>query len=195
MRTSFPTALLGLVSLGLAAATPAHITVVDPRGREVAPRDRTPSTRSETFKPLSEMIRTAWPEARNLGVVCNYGLSREAVQNLADASPDTHILVVDVRGWESLGAAGTLLAQRDRKFLVLLPNDPVVRDGNPGATFLIGMMARFGVPTLGTTGKCIPQGALAALGQGTSGRLLINSELDKLQGYIEDIKGTVIPTN
>jgi hypothetical protein len=193
MRNLTLTTLLTFAGLSLIAGAPARVTVVDPSGRELATFTATAARPAETFHALSEVMQTNWPDARRLAVVCHYGMSSEAVASLADANPDAQILVVDIRHFDNLGRASSLLAQRAPNFLVLLPGDPVVRDGSPGATFLIHAMNNKSIPTFGTTMKAIPQGALACIGAGTDGRLVLNREVDKLQGYIAGIKAEAAP--
>jgi len=193
MRALTLTSLLSLAGLSLIAGGPARVTVLDPSGRELSTFTASAARPVETFQPLSEVMRTNWPDARRFAVVCNYGMSAEAVASLADANPDSHILVVDVRHVDLLGKAGSTLNQREPNFLVLLPNDPIVRDGSPGATYLVNWMNNKSIPTFGTTEKAIRQGALACIGVGTGGQLVLNRELDKLQGYISGIKAEAAP--
>ena len=73
-----------------------------------------------------------------------------------------------------LSAVQRLRVQVKPDYMVLLPKDPMVRDGSMQATRLIGLMAAQGCPTIATTSRSLAQGALFALGAGTGMELMIS---------------------
>lgn len=140
---------------------------------------------AEDFKPLMNVATQTWPEKQHIGVICNYNASRAELEALAAAcKPGTVITVADVRTLDKVGHGVAALQQRLTDFMVLMPHDPVVRDGSFGAKVALAYLANGGIPTLGTTREAMTQGAVFAIGDATGGDLLVT---DKLVGTVEVI--------
>lgn len=144
------------------------------------------------FGPLMNVVHTTWPEKTHIGVVANYRVSREAIENLAaGAGEGCTITVLDVTGEAQLDKACNLLLSKVRPdYMVLLPEDTVVWDGSFAASRLVNRVASRGIPSIATTPLAIRQGAAFAMGEATGFELL---ETTKLIGTIEVImpqKGT-----
>lgn len=130
------------------------------------------------FTKLMDTVRSTWPEKRHIGVVCDYGVSRSAVEELAVAAgPEVQISVAHIHYLDNYRKAVDLLRQRKVDYLVLIPGDSLVRDSSIRAAFAIVSLASSGIPTIGTTPKAVQQGAAFAIGLGTRGELLVNPEL------------------
>jgi|GEM_PF-1765062 len=135
------------------------------------------------FGPLMDVVRTTWPEKTHIGVVADYRNSREEILFLAMAAGKGNtITVYDVRIPAQVPVARNLLTQKadDQRvknlkpdYLVLLPSDPLVRDGSPWATYLIDRLAAAGIPTIAATPKALQQGAVFALSEWTGLQLLV----------------------
>lgn len=137
------------------------------------------------FAPLMDVTRATWPERKQLGVVCDYRLSRSQVEALAAAAgPESRITVVDVRRPDQVTAATSLLKQHSIQLLVLMPGDRVAGDGTWGAAQLIRINANRGLPSVATTQAALRQGAVFSLGEGTGHQLMVN---DRLIGTIDVI--------
>jgi len=128
------------------------------------------------FTPLMAVAKDTWPSQNHIGVVANYRASKSDVDALAlAAGAGMTITVVDLTSDSRfLFAVQRLRMQVRPDYLVLLPKDPMVRDGSTQATRLIGLMAERGCPTIATTSRALAQGALFALGAGTGMELMIS---------------------
>lgn len=133
---------------------------------------------AEDFQPLMAVAKTTWPEKSHIGVVCDYRASRPAIEALATAAgPEAWITVVDVHISEQVSNGASFLAMNRPDYLVLLPGDPVTRDGSLGANLAVRRLATRGIPAVGTTPKAMEQGAAFSLGDGTRGELLVTNKL------------------
>lgn len=127
------------------------------------------------FGDLMKVSKETWDSKRHIGVICNYGFSASRVQALAEAAGEGfHITVADIRRGEHVSRAANLLNLRAADYLVLLPNDPLVRDGSYGATVAIHALSRRGIPSVGTSPEALVQGAVFAVGPRTGGDLLVS---------------------
>jgi len=133
---------------------------------------------AEDFQPVMTVAKTTWPEKTHLGVVCDYRTSQPAVEALAlAAGPQAWITVVDVHHNEQISNGAAVLALNRPDYLVLLPGDPLTRDGSLGANLAIRRLATRGIPAVGTTPRAMEQGAAFSLGDGTRGELLVTNKL------------------
>lgn len=133
---------------------------------------------AEDFSQLMNVVHQSWPEKNHIGVICDYPFSKDAVQKLADAAgPSTLITVMDTRHIDYCARAANGLINRNINYMVLIPTDRVAWDGSYGATVGVRMLARRGVPSVGTTRKAVKQGAVFAVGDGTNGEIDITKEL------------------
>ena len=124
--------------------------------------------------------RQAWPDNAGFVVVCNYGMSREAVQNAAyaaSASGFRTLAVMDVHRTENIGGALSYMASHGTRLVLLLPKDPVAGDGTFGATALVRGLDGYGIPACSTRRIALNQGALFAQGDDTNGVLMLNNSL------------------
>lgn len=136
-----------------------------------------------TTDQILHVARNTWPGGRTVGIVCNYAKSGESVRAMLGAfEPGSAVKVFDVRHWDHLGKACGILDRVRPQYVLLLPDDPVVRDGSVEASRLIRHLNFRQIPTLATTPAALTQGAWAAMGPATGNVLLVNSAL---QGYIE----------
>ncbi|HJU82674.1 MAG TPA: hypothetical protein VJ600_00545 [Holophagaceae bacterium] len=127
-----------------------------------------PATPGDTAK-LFSAARSAWPDSTHFAVVCDYNNSREAVQELAANANGFQLLtIVDVRRPEDIGKAMSTAIARGPAFLMLLPKDPVVRDGSFAATQMISSLDGYHIPTVGTKTVALDQGAYFVLGDETN---------------------------
>ena len=137
------------------------------------------------FNPLMNVVRATWPERQHIGVICNYPLVQEQINQLASAAgPDARITVVDTRIPRMGPHAAQMLANRNADFLMLVPGDPHFGDGRFDATNLVRHLALRGIPSVGTSPEAVKQGAVFAVGDGTKGELLVT---DKVRGTISVI--------
>jgi hypothetical protein len=145
-----------------------------------------PAAQAADFGPLMNVVHQTWPDKTHIGVVADYHASRGAIEALAEqAGPASTITVLNVTGEGQLERAGNLLASLVKPdYLVLLPEDRVVRDGSFGASQLVARAAWRGVPTIATTPAALHQGAVFAMGEKTGFQLL---ETDRLIGTVEVI--------
>jgi|GEM_PF-4994017 len=73
---------------------------------------------------------STWPEKHHIGVICDYGASLEAVEDLAaTAGSEARITVAHVYDLDDYRRAVDLLLHHNVNFLVLIPRDNLVRDG------------------------------------------------------------------
>ncbi len=141
---------------------------------------------AQDFAPLVQATRTVYPAKHHVGVVCDYGWSRSAVEALAGAlGPEDRITVVDIRAAEHTARAQHVLRNVGAEVLVLMPMDRYVRDGSPYASFLARGVAD-AMPTLGTTRAALKNGAAFAIGADTGLELLVNTQL---RGVIGPFQG------
>jgi len=131
------------------------------------------------FGPLMEVVRTTWPEKAHLCVVANYRHSQGEILALAREAGDGNILtVIDITHRDQIGRACNLVKHwRRPDYVVLLPRDPLVRDGSPHATQLLHQAAMVGVAAIGTTRKAVRQGAVFAIGPDTGLGVLVNDTI------------------
>ncbi|HXC17494.1 MAG TPA: hypothetical protein VNV60_08655 [Holophagaceae bacterium] len=119
--------------------------------------------------------RQVWPDNVSFAVVCNYGMSREAVQAAAQAASENGfrtLTVVDVHQVANMGQALGYLAGHNTRLVLLLPKDPVAGDGTFGATALVNGLNSYGIPACSTRSIALKQGAAMAQGEDTNGLLL-----------------------
>ncbi|HTL98012.1 MAG TPA: hypothetical protein VL181_04320, partial [Holophagaceae bacterium] len=136
--------------------------------------------------PLLASARQAWPDNSAFTVVCDYGLSRDAVQAAARAAGENGyqaITVVDIHRVANMGLAVNYVATHAPRFVLLLPRDFVVGDGTPGATALVHGLDSYNIPACSTSRVALNQGALFAQGDDTDGELLINDRLRNVFNY------------
>jgi len=141
------------------------------------------------FGPVAKLATEAFPGRTHFGVVCDYSRSSEDVQNLARALPVwATVTVVDTRLPSHVAAAGAKLVLRDVQMLALLPNDPLVRDGSPYATQLVGLLHTFNSSILafGTTPEALKNGCAFALGEKTGWALMVNQGDSRVRGVLEN---------
>ena len=133
---------------------------------------------AEDFSKLMQVVHQSWPDKSHIGVICDYAFSRDAVQKLADsAGPGSYITVMDTRHIDYCARAAIGLSNRNINYMVLIPTDRIAWDGSYGATVGVRMLARKGVPSIGTTNKAVKQGAVFAVGDGTNGEIIVTKEL------------------
>jgi len=134
------------------------------------------SAQAEDFGPLMNVAKQTWPEKTRIGVICDYSKNMEAVHQLALAAGSGRTLVVmDTHHASEIPTAQQRLAQQKTDFIVLMPQDPLVRDGSFDATVLVGHLAVKGIPTIATSAIAIKQGALFSIGEATKGELIVCS--------------------
>ena len=124
--------------------------------------------------------RQAWPDNAAFTVVCDYGMSREAVQaaaSAASASGFRNLTVMDVHRIDNIGGALSYMASHGTRLVLLLPKDPVAGDGTFGATALVRGLDGYGIPACSTRRIALNQGALFAQGDDTNGVLMLNNNL------------------
>lgn len=131
---------------------------------------------SGDYDALVAAIKKAWPDKTHIAVVCDQANSKAGVTALATAAGGMKIMLIDVKGPQDMGKAlGTLSAQKP-DVVVLIAGDRVAGDGSAAATFLIQRMAGLKVPVTATTEAGVKQGAVAGVGPGTGGKLLVNAK-------------------
>ncbi|HJU82672.1 MAG TPA: hypothetical protein VJ600_00535 [Holophagaceae bacterium] len=135
-----------------------------------------PSAFAGDLDQVVDVGRATWSTAR-VGVVCDAEASRERIQELARLMGGGTLTVADVRHAENVGRATSALRLANPAYLVLFPDDPIVRDGSFAGTVAIHAMASYDVPTLATTRVGLQQGAAAAIGPDTGNQLLLNHDL------------------
>ncbi len=129
---------------------------------------------------IVEVGKATWSTA-SVGVMCDANYSQARIQELARAMGGGTLTVANIHRSEDVGRAAGALRRANAGFVVLFPDDRVVRDGTFAATAAIHAMNSYSVPTLATTRVSIQQGAAAAQGSDTGNQLLLN----------QDLKGTV----
>lgn len=150
---------------------------------------------AQDFRPVVKAATLIFPGKNHFGVVCNYGRSRAAVDDLRGALPDGSTLtVVDAHDYSQLASAGAMVLQKEVELLALLPNDPLVRDGSAFATGIVNQV-KHNIPAFGTTPAAIRNGCALALGERTGWELLLNPALvdPNLKGIIGPIEITKAP--
>jgi len=142
------------------------------------------------FSTLMGVVQATWPEKTHIGVIADYQRSRLEIEDLArSAGAGSRITVLDVKRLSVLDSAGNQFCRKAKPdYLVLLSEDPRVREGSPYATQVIRQMAYQGVPTLGTTPVAVRQGAVFAAGPATNLELLVT---ERMIGTIE----VILPQN
>lgn len=144
---------------------------------------------------LLASARQAWPDNASFMVVCDYGLSHEAVDRAAVAASANGyqtITVVDIHRPENMGQAVNYVATHAPRFVLLMPGDFVAGDGTPGGTALIRQLNSYSIPACSTHRIGIDQGALFAQGDDTNGELLVNERVRNIFNY--QILPTTKPT-
>lgn len=147
---------------------------------------------AEDFGPVVKVAGLIFPGSTHFGVVCHYGHSQQAVNDLLRALPEGSTLtVVDVRHPSMLGAAATALIQRDVQLMAILPADLIVRDGSAHTTGLVRNLQKT-IPAFGTTPAAIQNGCALALGPATGWELMLNPNLldPNLKGIIGPVEVT-----
>lgn len=130
------------------------------------------------YGPLLDATHSAWPDKNHLAVVCDYGYSRKEVDALATAAAKGSLItVLDVHSFDALGRAATLLKLQRPDYLVVLDKDPLVRPGSVGATYFLGHLNGFRLPSVATSSAALKQGALLALGADTGYEPQVNNGL------------------
>jgi len=136
------------------------------------------SLQAEDFHSLMQVVKNTWPEKTHIGVVCDYRSSQAQVEALGRAAGEGfRITVVDVRSSEKAFGGADLAARHQAQFVVIFPEDRLVRDGSMGGTIVIQRLANLGIPSVGTTARSVAQGAVFSVGDGTRGELLVSPEL------------------
>lgn len=137
---------------------------------------------SGDYDAIVAAIKKAWPDKTHIAVVCDQANSKAGITALAGAAGGMKIILIDVKGPQDMGKAlGTLTAQKP-DIVVLIAGDRVAGDGSAAATFLIQRMAGMKVPVTATTEAGAKQGAVAAVGPGTGGKLLVNPKASAAVG-------------
>lgn len=140
---------------------------------------------AQDFTALAQASKSVYPAKQHYGVVCDYGWSHSAVQNLAAAlGPEARITVVDLHHPDQAGRAQSALRVYGAQLLVLMPNDRFVRDGSFLATGLARGVSS-DIPTLGTKRAAMANGAALAIGEDTRFELLVNSKLRGIIGPVQ----------
>ena len=130
--------------------------------------------------------RQAWPDNSAFVVVCNYGMSHEAVDRAAVAAAASGyqaITVVDVHRPENMGQAVNYVTTHAPRFVLLLPHDFVAGDGTPGGTTLVRQLGSYNIPACSTRRIALDQGALFVQGDDTNGELLVNDRVRNIFNY------------
>ena len=130
--------------------------------------------------PIVDVGKATWSTA-SVGVICDAESSRARIEELAKAMGGGTLTVANVHNADNVGRAAGALRLANPGFVVLLPDDRIVRDGSFAGTAAIRAMNSYDVPTLATTRAAIAQGAAAAMGPDTGNQLLLN----------HDLKGTI----
>jgi hypothetical protein len=136
---------------------------------------------------IVDVGRATWSTA-SVGVICDAGYSHARIEELAKAMGGGTLTVASIHRTEDTGRAAGALRRANAGFMVLFPDDRVVRDGSFAATAAIRAMASYSVPTLATTRVSIQQGAAAAIGADTGNQLLLNHDL---KGTIDVLPGSL----
>ena len=126
------------------------------------------------------VARNTWPGSQTVGIVCNYAKSGESIRAMLDSfAPGSAIKVMDVRHTDHIATACVILGRINPKYVLLLPNDPLVHDGSFEASFVIARMNYQKIPTLATTPNALSQGAWAVMGPATGNVLQVNPSLQE----------------
>ena len=129
---------------------------------------------AEDFGPVAQAAQRVFKGRTHFGVVCDARFSRQEVADLQRALADESVLtVVDYRAPTSIGAAAVVIAQRGVEVLVLLPHDPLIRDGSAEASELVRQLGSR-IPAIGTTSAALKSGCAFAVGSTTRGELMLN---------------------
>ena len=150
---------------------------------------------AQDFRPVVKAATLIFPGKNHFGVVCNYGRSRAAVDDLLRALPEGATLtVIDAHDWSQAFSAGNMAQMKGVELLALLPKDPLVRDGSPFATGVVRYL-QAAIPAFGTTPAALRNGCALALGEATGWELLLNPALvdPSLKGIIGPIEITKAP--
>lgn len=132
---------------------------------------------AEDFRAMAQAIQSNLNSSPRLAVACHYANSRKAVERLAQAlGGSCHLTVIDIHNPDQAGQVQSSLAQLHPDLLVLLPDDLMVRDGSFAAHVMVNGLRRAGIPSAGTFGVAVEQGALFAIGEGTKGRLVLQDQ-------------------
>ncbi|HJW08602.1 MAG TPA: hypothetical protein VJ483_03160 [Holophagaceae bacterium] len=129
---------------------------------------------------IVDVGKATWTSA-SVGVICDAEASRARIQELARLMGGGTLTVANLHRVEDVGRAAGALRRANPGFVVLFPDDRVVRDGSFAATATIHAMNSYAVPTLATSRAAIQQGATAAMGADTGNQLILN----------QDLKGTI----
>jgi hypothetical protein len=154
------------------------------------------SAQATDFSPLMEATQSTWPQKTHIGVIADYQHSKEEILALArSAGSGCTITVLDVKTRTQAETAGTQLALRAKPdYVVLLSNDPLLREGDPAATRAIRQVANLGIPAVGTSPQAVRQGAVFSMGAQTGLDVMVT---DHMIGTVEVIlpqKGRYLPT-
>jgi len=138
-----------------------------------------PSAHATDFGPLMDTARQAWPEKTRICVLANYVQSRQEINDLAaGAGAGAVITVLNMTRPDQIDRATSLALTGNRHdFIVLLPNDPFVRDGSPYASRIVSRAAMAGIPAIATTPLAMHQGAVFAVGLATGYTLLVTDRV------------------
>ncbi|HJV91613.1 MAG TPA: hypothetical protein VJ623_14980 [Holophagaceae bacterium] len=140
---------------------------------------------AQTFTSLAQTVAANFADTHHFGVVCDYGFSRQAVEELATAlGADNRITVVDLKAPGATTQAAATLAQSGAQMLVLMPEDRYVRDGSFHATVAVHAMPGT-IPAVGTKSAGLDNGAILVQGPETGGVMLLNPNLP--QGYLDKV--------
>jgi hypothetical protein len=153
------------------------------------------SAQATDFSPLMEAVQSTWPQRTHIGVIADYNHSKDEILALArSAGAGSTITVLDVKTRSQADTCGTQMAVGVRPdYVVLLANDPLIREGEPAAARAIRQVALQGIPTVGTTARAVQQGAVFSMGVGTGLDVMVT---DHMIGTVEVIlpqKGHYLP--
>ena len=141
------------------------------------------------FGPVARLATEAFPGRTHFGVVCDYGRSAEAVNDLARSLPDhANLTVIDARIPDHIAVAAAKLVLSEVEMLAILPHDALVRDGSPYATRLVGRVNQLNPSILafGTTPEALKNGCAFALGEKTGWALMVNQGDSRVRGVLEN---------
>ena len=134
------------------------------------------------YDAIGKTVRSTWPHAATVAVVCDSAHSKGAIDAISGAMSGMKLVVVDVKTPQDMGKALGALSARRPDAVVLVAGDKVAGDGTSAATFLIQRMAAAKVPTVAITEAGVRQGAVLGVGPSTGGKLLANAKVAGVAG-------------
>lgn len=134
------------------------------------------------YDAIGKALRSAWPQAATVAVVCDTTGSKSAIEAITNALPGMKLMVIDVKNQQDMGKAMGALSSRHPDAVMLVSGDKVTGDGTSAATFLIQRMAASKIPTVAITEAGVRQGAVLGVGPSTGGKLLANAKVAGVAG-------------